>query len=116
LICGVFPATYIAGPCAHSDALVAGERGILLCIAPDQRQATVTLNYIEAAFRGSPMLSTLVAGRVSETLRLTNGIEPVRPGNTPPTLWSRVSNHRGLLPGLKGTSTAARRFRDLDRL
>ena len=50
----------------------------LLCIAPDQRQATVTLNYIEAAFRGLPMLSTPVAGRVSDTLRLTNGIEPVR--------------------------------------
>src|SRR5262245_23857775 len=35
---------------------------------------------------------------------------PVRPGSA---LRSRVSNHRGLLPGLKGTSSAARRFRDL---
>jgi hypothetical protein len=33
------------------------------------------LNYIKAAFRGSPMLSTLVAGRISDTLRLTNGID-----------------------------------------
>jgi hypothetical protein len=38
-------ATYIAGLCDHSDALVPGERPVLLCIAPDQRQATVQLNY-----------------------------------------------------------------------
>jgi hypothetical protein len=31
--------------------------------------------YIEAAFSGSPMLSTLVEGRVKDTLRLTNGID-----------------------------------------
>jgi hypothetical protein len=57
-------ATYIAGLCDHSDALVPGERPVLLCIAPDQRQATVQLNYIEAAFRRSPMLSTLVEGGI----------------------------------------------------
>jgi hypothetical protein len=68
-------ATYIAGLCDHSDALVPGERPVLLCIAPDQRQATVQLNYIEAAFRRSPMLSTLVEGGTKDTLRLTNGID-----------------------------------------
>jgi hypothetical protein len=36
-----------------------------------------------------------------------------RPGNAPPTLRSRVTNHKDLLPGVKGTSSAARRFRDL---
>jgi hypothetical protein len=30
-----------------------------------------------------------------------------------PALRSRVSNHHDLLPGVKGTSSAARRFRDL---
>lgn len=30
-----------------------------------------------------------------------------------PALRSRVTNHRDLLPGVKGTSSAARRFRDL---
>src|SRR5437016_636662 len=30
-----------------------------------------------------------------------------------PTLRSRVTNHKDLLPGLKGTSSAARRFKDL---
>jgi hypothetical protein len=68
-------ATYIAGLCDHSDALAPGERGVCLLIAPDQRQATITLNYIEATFRGSPMLATLVAERISDVLRLTNGID-----------------------------------------
>jgi hypothetical protein len=36
-----------------------------------------------------------------------------RPGSAPPTLRSRVTNHKDLLPGVKGTSSAARRFRDL---
>src|SRR5262245_37806758 len=36
-----------------------------------------------------------------------------RPESAPPTLRSRVSNHKDLLPGVKGTSSAARRFRDL---
>ena len=33
-----------------------GERGVLLCIAPDQRQATITLDYATAAFEASPIL------------------------------------------------------------
>src|SRR5262245_61519949 len=36
-------ATYIAGLCKHD--LVPGECGVLLCIAPDQRQASITLDY-----------------------------------------------------------------------
>jgi hypothetical protein len=52
-------ATYIAGLCKH-PALVAGERGILLIIAPDQRQADIVLDYIEANFRNSPVLKQLV--------------------------------------------------------
>jgi hypothetical protein len=74
--------------------------------------STVTLNYIEAAFRGSPMLSTPVAGRVSDTLRLTNGIEPVCPAHA----VVAEEQSPGLVARFKGTSSAARRFRDLDRL
>jgi hypothetical protein len=51
-------ATYIAGLCDHRDALSSGERGVCLLIAPDQRQATITLDYITACFESSPMLST----------------------------------------------------------
>jgi hypothetical protein len=37
-------ATYIAGLCDHSDALVPGERGVLLCVALDQRVAKIILD------------------------------------------------------------------------
>lgn len=50
-------ACYIAGLCDH--ALVHGERGIVLCIAPDQRQAMITLDYATAAFEASPILRQL---------------------------------------------------------
>jgi hypothetical protein len=68
-------ATYLSGLCDHSDVLVPGERGVLLCIAPDQRQATITLNYTAAAFEQSKMLRQLIADRTADTLRLTNGID-----------------------------------------
>ena len=65
-------ATYIAGLCKHP--LARGEQGILLCMAPDQKQATITLNYAEAAFEASPILSQLIANRTPDTLELKNGI------------------------------------------
>lgn len=68
-------ATYIAGLCDHSDKLVPGERGVLLCIAPDQRQAAITLNYTAAAFERSKMLRQLIEDRTADTLRLKNGID-----------------------------------------
>lgn len=73
-------AAYIAGLCDHSEALVPGERGVLLCIALDQRVAKIILDYAEALFRNSPILRQLVAGRTSDALELTNGIAlEVRP-------------------------------------
>jgi hypothetical protein len=60
------------GLCEHK--LVAGERGIVLAIAPDQRQAAIVLDYAEACFTGSPILKQLVASRNSDTLELTNRI------------------------------------------
>jgi hypothetical protein len=65
-------ACYLAGLCEHP--LVRGERGVVLCVAPDQRQAQITLDYCEAAFTGSPILKQLVASRNSDTLELTNKI------------------------------------------
>src|SRR5262249_44849623 len=49
-------ATFIAGLCDHSDALVPGEKGVLLCIALDQRVAKIILDYAQALFEGSPIL------------------------------------------------------------
>jgi hypothetical protein len=65
-------AAYIAGLCSHD--LVPGERGVLLCIAPDQRQAAITLDYATAAFECSPILRQLTANRTADALELTNGI------------------------------------------
>ena len=65
-------AVYIAGLCKHP--LVRGERGVLLCIAPDQRQAAITLDYATAAFEASPILKQLIANRTADTLELSNGI------------------------------------------
>jgi hypothetical protein len=65
-------AAYIAGLCRHP--LARGERGILLCIAPDQKQASIVLEYAEAAFEASPILSQLIANRTVDTLELSNGV------------------------------------------
>lgn len=77
-------ACYIAGLCTHT--LVPGERGVLLCIAPDQRQAAIVLEYANAVFERSPILSQLIASRTADTLTLTNGIDIV----------VRASSHRRL--------------------
>ena len=65
-------AAYIVGLCKHP--LVRGERGVLLCIAPDQRQAAIVLDYTTAAFEQSPILRQLIVNRTTDTLELSNGI------------------------------------------
>jgi len=65
-------ATYLAGLCKHT--LAPGEKGVVLVIAPDQRQAAIVLEYADACFRQSPMLSQLVVNRTSDTLELNNRI------------------------------------------
>ena len=75
-------ATYIAGLCDHSDALVPGERGVLLCVALDQRVAKIILDYAEACFERSLILKQLIASRTADALELTNGITlEVRPAS-----------------------------------
>jgi hypothetical protein len=65
---------------------VPGERGVLLCIAPDTSQAAITLDYATAAFEASPILRQLIANRTSEALELTNRI----------TIEVRAANFRRL--------------------
>lgn len=55
-------ATYLAGLC-HHPSLVRCETGVLLCVAQDQRQADIVLDYIEANFRQSPILHQLIEQR-----------------------------------------------------
>jgi hypothetical protein len=75
-------ACWIAGLCDHSDALVPGERGVLLCVALDQRVAKIILDYCQAVFEHSPILRQLIANRTQDALELTNGISiEVRPAS-----------------------------------
>jgi hypothetical protein len=67
-------ACYIAGLCEH-PSLVRGETGIVLIIAPDQRQAGICLDYVTASFEQSPILRQLIQSRTADTLALTSGIE-----------------------------------------
>jgi hypothetical protein len=65
-------AGWLAGLCKYD--LAPGERGLVLCIAPDQRQATITLDYAAAVFEASPLLRRLIASRSADALELTNGL------------------------------------------
>jgi hypothetical protein len=66
-------AIYLAGLCEH-PSLVAGEKGVLLCIAPDQRQASIVFGYIVAAFEDSALLSQLITRKTADTLELSTGV------------------------------------------
>ena len=75
-------ATYLAALCDHSETLVSGERGLLLCISQNQRQAQITFGYAVALFEGQPMLAALITGRTADSLRLSTGVDlEVRPAS-----------------------------------
>ena len=48
-------ATYLAGLCDYSDKLDAGEKGVVLLLAPDMKQAKVLLDYAEGALESTPL-------------------------------------------------------------
>jgi hypothetical protein len=75
-------ASYLAALVDWSPVLARGERGVLLCIGADQRQAKIQRDYIEGVFDASPILSKMVLNRTADTLELNNriGIE-VRAAN-----------------------------------
>ncbi len=79
-------ATYLATLCDYSDVLVPGEQGLLLCVAPDMRQAAIVHTYIEGSLLTAPVLRLLLANSSRSTLKLTNGIDiEVRAAN-----WRRL--------------------------
>lgn len=58
----------------YSAVLAPGERGVVMVIAADRRQARVVFRYINALIEGVPMLQELVLSSVREALHLSNGI------------------------------------------
>ena len=51
-----------------------GEKGVVLLIAPDKKQAKVLLDYAEGTLQSTPLFSQLLEARTAETLTLTTGI------------------------------------------
>jgi hypothetical protein len=62
--------TYLAALVDWSGVLAKGERGLVLCIGADQRQATVQRDYIEGVFDASPVLSRLIVKRTAESIEV----------------------------------------------
>lgn len=54
--------------------LAPGERGLVLVLASDRRQAQVVFQYIVAIFESVPALANLITRRTAERLDLSNGI------------------------------------------
>jgi hypothetical protein len=69
--------TWLATCCDWTDVLSLGERGIALIIAPTERQARVTEDYIRAIIDSSPLLASLIEDRTTHVLTLSRqvGIE-----------------------------------------
>jgi len=64
-------AVYISSLCVHE--LVPGETGIVMCIAPDQKQARIVRNYCEGVFENSPLLRGKVVNKTADNIELDNG-------------------------------------------
>ena len=60
-------ATYLAGLCDYSDRLARGEKGVVLLIAPDMKQAKVLLDYAEGTLQSTPMLRQRDKGNTRQT-------------------------------------------------
>jgi hypothetical protein len=75
-------AVYLSALCDHSENLSAGERGLVLFLAQNQRQAAIAFEYAAAIFDTIPMLAGEIVNRTADTLSLSNGIDlEVRPAS-----------------------------------
>ena len=68
-------AAFLAVYCAafKTYRLAAGERGVVMVLAADRKQARVIFRYIKALFEVVPMLAPLVAAETADALTLTTG-------------------------------------------
>lgn len=58
----------------HAKSLSPGERGTLMVLAADRRQARTVFRYVEALIDGSPLLAKMVTGRTAEAVHLDSRI------------------------------------------
>ena len=67
-------AVFLACFCDWSPYLSPGERGTIMVIAADKKQARVIYRYAAALLREVPMLKALISRDTAEAIDLTNGI------------------------------------------
>jgi hypothetical protein len=67
-------AVYLAGLCEYGDKLAKGERGVVLLLAPDMKQAKVLLDYAEGTLESTPIMKQLLKARTADALTLSTGI------------------------------------------
>ena len=65
---------YLGCLCDHRAKLASGERGIALCLAPSQQQASIVLDYCAGIINESPILKQLIVRQTAETIELDNRI------------------------------------------
>lgn len=67
-------AVYIACFRDYGRCLTPGERGVVMVLAADRRQARVVMRYVSALLKNVPMLAAMIAAERAEGVELTNGI------------------------------------------
>jgi hypothetical protein len=60
--------------CFRTYTLALGERGVVMLLAADKRQACVLRRYIGAFITHTPMLAAMVERQTAESIDLNNGI------------------------------------------
>ena len=58
----------------YSDILSPGERGTVMVLAADRKQARTVFRYVVAFLEGVPMLASLIERKTAEEIDLSNGI------------------------------------------
>ena len=67
-------ATYLAAFCDYSPYLAPGERGVVMVLAANCRQARVIFRYLAAFFDAIPLLAAMVVSRTAESTELENRV------------------------------------------
>jgi phage terminase large subunit-like protein len=67
-------AVYIACFRSYATVLSPGEKGVVMLLASDRRQARVLKQYVSGLLRSVPMLEQMIANETSEGIELDNGI------------------------------------------
>lgn len=66
---------YFGGLCSYDDVLVPGERGLLLVLAENTKQAGVAFGYLKGIFERVPKLKRMVVAVTADTIELNTGVD-----------------------------------------